>query len=517
MQKNWLTLTILSLLAGACLLQAEETVPKTAGVCFRFDDNKPPQYWQKMGALFEKYGYRMSLALVSQDLNSKESRETLQALAKKGHLMMDHLPNHAAYQISARNQKEFEEYAKLPVVDHTNPSTRRIYLKYELNASHPKNIKFQAAVRNGELCDYPDKMKGSLGFTRKILIPESGKVYGIRIQNGKKMLFSFWGEKTEIPDREKKELILLATNQAIQPPDAVLRFLAETSRKNFIAAGLPAPHTWIQPGGWECFVTPEKIQKIYGKEFGYISADCIPGVSSSTMEGFNEPNPELLRFNMRVDFTGFDNGQNLAAMKRNIAESIAKNRVKIFISHMWVQRVKGGWDAYINGYDELLKWLKDNKIPVKTQEEWAEILYSKKADPTTNIMPSLSTDRDTDGKPDGYELQRGTKVDLKNGIAVIPPGGKLHISDLAGLEKGINKFSLTAKGEKGATVILDFFFVMRNGKNYLERKQIRLNGEDWQTLSGTITVKPEAATLHFGVRSSGTKQAIEVKGPVLKP
>ena len=62
------------LFAGTFLLaQAETAVPKTGGVCFRFDDNKPPEHWRQMGELFEKYGYRMSLALVSQDLNRKIS------------------------------------------------------------------------------------------------------------------------------------------------------------------------------------------------------------------------------------------------------------------------------------------------------------------------------------------------------------------------------------------------------------------------------------------------------------
>lgn len=513
MYSRWITV---SLIAGAFLLRAGDPVPKTAGVGFRFDDNKPPRHWREMGALFEKHGYRMSLALISQDLNDRESRETLRKLSGSGHSMMDHLPNHAVYQIRARTPQEFDEYSKLPIADHTDPESRRIYFKYELDANHPQNQKFQGTIRGGELCEYPEKMKNQLGFTRKILVPATGKVYGIRIQDGKKMLYSFWGEKVAIPDRTG-ELVLLATNIAIQPPDGVLRFLADTSRRNFHSIGLPSPRSWIQPGGWECFVTPEKIGKIYGKEFGYVSGDCIPGARMNLVGCFNDPDPEKARFNMRCDFTGPDNGQDFAAMKRNIADSIAKRHVKIFISHMWVQRVKGGWDAYIKGYDELLQWLKTNNIPVKTQEEWAEILYSDKPDPNTNVLPPFTVDLDADGKPDGYELLNGATADLKTGIVTIPAGGKLHISDAAGLEKGVNRFALTVKGEKGATVILDFFFVVRNGKNYIERKQFRLESDGWQTLKGTVGVKPEAVTLHYGVLSAGTKAPIEVRDPVFKP
>ena len=96
--------------AVSLFLQGGEAIPKTPGVCFRFDDNKPPEQWKQMGELFEKYGYRISLALVSQDLNRKESREVLRNLSAKGHSMMDQLPNHAGYNIRARTPQEFEKY-----------------------------------------------------------------------------------------------------------------------------------------------------------------------------------------------------------------------------------------------------------------------------------------------------------------------------------------------------------------------------------------------------------------------
>lgn len=505
----------IGLLAGAFLLQAGEEVPKQAGVAFRFDDNKPPKQWKEMGELFEKHGCRMSLALISQNLNGKETQEVLRALSAKGHTMMDHTPNHALYQIQARTPQEFAEYSKLPIVDHADPKSRKVYFKYELDSKHPGNRKFQGAIRNGELCEYPADLKGQLGYTRKILDPSIGKVYGIRIQDGKKMLYSFWGEKIAIPDR-KGEFVLLASNVAIQPSKDLLRFMAETSRKNFLAIGLPAPRAWIQPGGWECFISWDRIADVYGKEFGYVSGDAIPGSSQTRRNVFNDPNPTRGRFTMTPDFTGPDNGQDFPSMKRNIANSVARNQSIVFISHMSIHRVKGGWEAFIKGYDDLLQWLKKHNIPVKTQEEWAETLYSKKPQPNTNILPPLNRDIDEDGKPDGYELVKGTTTDLKTGIATIPAGGKLHISDVGGVEKGTNNFSISVKGEPGTIVILDFFFTMREGNNYMERKQFRLDGSDWKTLSGTVNVKPQAHTLHYGVLTNGTKTPIQVKDPVFK-
>ena len=502
---------LLTALICICQIQAEAPVTKSAGVCFRFDDNKPPRQWREMGALFERYGVRMCLSLISQNLNAPESQRTLRELAEKGHLMLDHLPSHAVYQISARSAEEFQRFASLPIADHANPGTKTVYFKYELNAEHPKNIPFQGAIRNGVLCDYPAEMHNRLAFTRKILVPETGKVYGIRIQDGKKTLYSFWGEKVEIPNRETSKLILLANNAAIQPPDELLRFLADCSRRNFTAIGLPRPRTWIQPGGWECFVTPEKIAAIYGKEFGYISGSCVPGPDTSTIGGFNEPEPDLLRFTMRADSTAPDNGQTLALMKFQIAESIAKHRVKVLISHMSIQRVKGGWNAYLSVYEELLKWLTTNAIPVRTQEEWAEILYSHKTDLDGNIMPSLKRDLDGDGKPDGYELRKGTQVNLKTGIATIPADGMLCLFDLAGVGKGNSTFSLAAKGDTGTLVTLELIFLMRKGNHYKMQKQFRLKGEHWQTLAGSVSVKPEVAAIHYKISHSGSAKPIEIR------
>lgn len=507
--------TVIGLLTGAFLMQAGEPVAKQAGVCFRFDDRKPVAHWNGMAELFDKYGYKLSLAITSQDTTQPAEHAALKAIADRGHSIMDHLPNHAVYKIIAHSQQEFDEYAKLPAVDHVNAATRTVYFKYELNLADPGNRTFNAEITGGKLQNFPAELAGELGYTRKIYHPQTGQVYGITFAGSERLLLSFWGEKVTVPDY-KGELVMLARNSAVQPSDALMRFLAETTRRNFSAMGLPAPKAWIQPGGWEECVAPDRIERIYGKEFGYISADCRPGSNDRYACAFNDSDPVSGRYTMLPDFTAPDNGQNIAAMKHNIADSIAKNRVKIFISHMSVNRVNGGWDAYLKDYDELLAWIKANSIPVKTQEEWADVLYSQKPVANTNVMPALTRDLDGDGKPDGYELLNGAKADLTGGTVTIPAGGKLHISDVAGLEKGATHFSLMVKGAPGTNVIIDFFFVVRHGDNYIERKQFRINSADWTKLEGTVTVKPEAMTLHYGVSFSNATEAIEVKEPVFR-
>ena len=148
---NLKTATALLLVLFSGRILADAPLPAKAGVCFRFDDNQPPAQWREMGALFESYGCRMCLSLISQNLNAPESRSTLRELANKGHLMLDHLPSHAVYQISARNPEEFRKFAALPITDHADPVRKTVYFKYELNAEHPKNISFQGAIREGIL------------------------------------------------------------------------------------------------------------------------------------------------------------------------------------------------------------------------------------------------------------------------------------------------------------------------------------------------------------------------------
>ena len=85
------------------------------------------------------------------------------------------------------------------------------------------------------------------------------------------------------------------------------------------------------------------------------------------------------------------------------------------------------------------------------------------------------------------------------------------------IEKGKNRFALTVKGKAGMVVYLDFFFVVRSGKNYSERRQFRLENDQQQVLEGVVNVKPESVTLHYGVRYSNGEKDLEVRNPVFKP
>ena len=509
-----ISLVLLGLLSLLPLSAADRPpVPGYAGICFRFDDNQPPRHWKEMAALFEKHGYRLSLAVVSQDLN-EERKAVLREIAGRGHTILDHLPNHAVYHLRARNRTEFDAYAKLPIVDHADPKSRTLFFKYELHANLPGNKPFRAEIRNGELVNYPESMRAHLGYTRKILLPSTGKVYGILIRENRKLVHSFWWETIDIPDTNGPvDMILLPFNTAIQPPDALLRFLAERTRENFRSAGLPPPRTWVQPGGWECFVEPDRIAKIYGKEFGYLCGTCVPRSTAQTCFP-NEPDPAIQRFCMRPDYTSPDNRGTFAQMKKRIADAVARHVPKVFLSHMQIRRVPGGWEAFLKGYDDLLAWIRQNNIPVRTHEQLAEMLYDRPFLPFDELMPSLSIDRDGDGIPDGYELKNGAVADLRTGTVSLPAGGRLQITDLGGAERGPAQFAFEAAGNAGAIAVLDVQYIIRNGKPRSERKKFQLKGNGWEKCSGTLTLPPGTVSLHYTLSAPGAP--IEIRSPELK-
>ena len=78
-------------------------------------------------------------------------------------------------------------------------------------------------------------------------------------------------------------------------------------------------------------------------------------------------------------------------MKTLIADFTAKHRVMMMLSHMAAYRVPGGFRNFLKRYDELLKWVREKKIPVHTVSGWSRKLYGEKERaPQFNIMPSLT-------------------------------------------------------------------------------------------------------------------------------
>ena len=83
------------------------TNPEKAGICFRFDDNQPPERWQKMAEIFEKHGYRFSMAINSEKAAADPAyAKLLSDMAARGYEVMDHTPEHTIIKLTLPRAEE---------------------------------------------------------------------------------------------------------------------------------------------------------------------------------------------------------------------------------------------------------------------------------------------------------------------------------------------------------------------------------------------------------------------------
>lgn len=71
-----------------------DAAPPAPAFTMRFDDNRPAQWWRDVCGIFERHGFRCSLA-VNATLLSESQGACLRELAKRGHEIMDHTPSHS--------------------------------------------------------------------------------------------------------------------------------------------------------------------------------------------------------------------------------------------------------------------------------------------------------------------------------------------------------------------------------------------------------------------------------------
>ena len=481
----------------------EDGVSKQGGVCFRYDDIHKVQEWEEVADLFERNGFRMCLAVMPDSFATPQHGACLAQLAKRGHEIMDHTPEHAMFQLRYPTKQEFEEAAKLPFAAETRPGSNWVFFQYEFRKDHPGNVRFTGSVSGNELTVADSGILNRLTYTRKIYIPSTGKIYGIRIQDGKRRLFTFWGTGG-VNLSLKNEPMVLCSDLAIRPSKSLIRYMAERSRKGFRKYGIPDPKVWCQPGGWEPFLTVEEIRDVYEKEFHYRSASCVPEVYPH-FNCFNDPDPDRYRFAMRPMFRFFDEQASLDEIKKRIVDFAAQHRVLIFLSHMNTRRISGGWKTYMELHRQLLAWLREKRIPVRTQTQWAEILYSKKADSTADMIPPLTEDLNGDGIPDGWDFNSGAEADLKKGEAILPRTGILEVNGLAGLEKGPCRFTLRCRGAKGTRILVDFEQFPHREWRKPSAKQtavFELSGDAGQLFTQEVEIKPETVVMNLRIRTT---------------
>ena len=139
------------------LFQGAAATPKVAGIAFRFDDNQPIERWQKMAAVFEKHGYRFSMAINSLNASKNPAyAEFLAKMAKKGYEVMDHTPEHTVIKLTMPSREEAEKLAKEDYVHHVSGNT--VYFKFLFDKNHPSCRPWTISVADGKK-PYPESIR----------------------------------------------------------------------------------------------------------------------------------------------------------------------------------------------------------------------------------------------------------------------------------------------------------------------------------------------------------------------
>ena len=459
---------------------------KMAGFAMRLDDNHSPVQWREVASIFEEQGMRASFAVISGKLSDEQGR-CLADLAARGHEMMDHTPQHAMFRITYPDDRMFAAAKGAPWVAETDPANRTIYCKPELDFSHKSVFRFRGAIRGGELVGVESALAKRLTFSRKFFDLSTGKGYGIsKIDGERRFLLDFW-RRPVTEDVSEREFTFF-DQAAITTSKDLRRAQAALTRYHFDRFGIPRPTMWIQPGGWEAFLDWRRLKEVYGDEFGYIGGDAVVG--GSHWNGcFCDPEPVRGRWSFKPRFGYFDEAVTLGEVKRQVADSVALGRSFIFISHMSARRLAGGWDEWLRSTREFAVWLRTAKIPVMTVSQLNRYVFDGTFS-ADNVFPSLRTDRDGDGNPDGVKLEKGAGCDLAAGTVRLGKEQRVLVDGLCGLARGANELSFTAVGEPGTKVGVTVIQQHRGGRLAPEKKSFVLGADGRCACRMPVDVKP---------------------------
>ena len=426
------------------------TVRKEGGVGFRFDDNQPMAKWKAMAAVFDKHHAPLMYSLIFRpNCFDDEQKAFLRGLVERGHEIMDHTPYHCAFRFIA---DDATKYAKEPWVDHV--AGKIVCLKYERRSDEPANekpVKFKADLDGGKVV-IPKELRKRFQPSGTMIY--DGKVYIVtadRKDPGAFTASTFWGEPVKFTPVKGADVTAVSKKFGFAATEAGMDKLAELTALECKKIGIPVPTAWIQPGSGEPILQADNIRKGYAKH-GYI---CASTHQKPAQKVYCETDPEYNAFAMVWGQLHLDR-HPLVRIKEQIADGYARHQVLFAASHM---RPGNGvtWENFLKAHDELLAWLNEVKIPVRTQSDWAKRLYYSKTDPAENIFPAWTVDRDKNGRPDGYnKLPPGVTIGANGELTAVNKGFVFAINRLGGLEKGENTLKFDVKSGKVQTKI-NFF------------------------------------------------------------
>lgn len=350
--------------AGKPISVVFEAVPSFT---MRIDDNHSPAEWKRVAEIFESRGMRVSFAIVPSSLSDAQGA-CLKELSDRGHVIMDHTPNHTFYRATYHDVEAFNRAKVKPFVQEVDEKGQLLYFKPDVDDAHPQNRRIKAKIEQNVLT-FTDAKAPKRTYYTFVKLPGRSEIFGLASRNGLYDLRDFWcrplKEQIDLPDVE----VLLYDQAAIQPCDDILRELAGVSRERFVHFNLPLPTIWVRPGGWDPGVQWERLERIYGREFGYIGADSsVGGVwgGSRWTTGY-----DAMYF--------FDQGADITPeqLVDQIEKRLAAGKYHVTLSHMWNNKLPGRMDEYYQKTERFAQLLVDRKIPFLTMKGTLEARFGK--------------------------------------------------------------------------------------------------------------------------------------------
>ena len=334
----------------------------------RIDDGHPPADWRQVCETFERHGFKCSLAVCAAGLDEAQGK-CLKDLVACGHEILDHTPNHNLYSLTYPDAASFERARRLPFAHDADEKTRMVLFDCVADAAHPSNRTIRARVSDGKLVVAKGKLRNPMYTFVKF--PLRDGVYGLSRKDFS--LLDFWGRPLEKPFDVDECDVTVFSQAALQPCDGLVRELAAVARDGFRRHGLPPPRIWIRPGGWCPGYSQDMIEKIYGREFGYVGADSGIGKYSRGESRWSMGYTAMYYFEQGTEITPEE-------LLKRIEKQFAEGKDYILLTHMWYGKLPGKRAEWFEKTERFAQLLADRKIRVLTLGELIEERFGKCAE-----------------------------------------------------------------------------------------------------------------------------------------
>jgi hypothetical protein len=203
-----------------------------------------------------------------------------------------------------------------------------------------------------------------------VKFPSNDEVYGLSRDFS---LRDFWGRKTDKTLDTDECDVTVFDQAALQPCDGLLRELASVARDGFGRHGIPPPRIWIRPGGWCPGFSQDAIEKVYGREFGYVGATSTIGRYGRCESRWSMVYTEMYYFDQGAEITPED---ILARVEKRLAEG----KDYILLTHLKYRKLPGKSAEWFGKTERFAQLLAERKIRVVTLGQLIEERFGKCAE-----------------------------------------------------------------------------------------------------------------------------------------